>query len=770
MDNRYTTVLSEALMDPVVSSDSVSSTATENASLQNPSNPIDLTNDDVCDEAWDRFPWVQFPGYSKSNHSSRPRTSWIWSHGFRIQHMKRETIMWVCKLCVQQKRSPATRYEDTGGTKNMIAHLQEKHSIDKNGLVKKRKHEVFTKHGESIEQARRNRHVEGFKPRIFKRAMIRWIAHNNIAHVQVESDAFRDMMFEANPGLEKAGCLPSAKTIREWTAADFDIFSHKAASVLSNVPYNIHFTFDLWSADNGLGLNGVFAHWLDETGAKRKLLLSLPEIDESHTGENIAKGIAKIIRDWGLEDRIGYFVIDNAGNNNTCIDQLSAQFNFDAGERRLRCMCHILNLVAMAIMFGQDLEAFMDMDGFEDLEVAAGQLRRWRSTGPLGKLRNIIMWITDKHADGQRLRNFTQLKKELDENGLAPPHSVNSSSGIPKRLHHVSLKRPGDTRWNSHYFAYEAAIDLRYVLDEYCFRESRNHAKAVDQNAERNRLRGSNKKPAKDPEPPVPVTDSLTSEDWSVIVQYMEVLKPIMVASKRAEGNPKEGRAGMLWEVLPTFESLLHHLETVAEDCETSSTQARSVDGTDIDGFQHLKVNIQQGWQKLRAYYEKLDETPIIVVAFVLHPAYRIQKLRQLWSHQPEWIDLWMPKFQEIWQYYKQMDIGLKRNQPHPGTASCLESRQDFLHAFLMDGAELLGSGRHVTQEQADSEWPTHQQDNDSQACDEMDEFQQASDRSFAFVKDPVQFWIQNKDRWPHVSRMASVPNNRIGLSQSSNP
>src|SRR3546814_6128652 len=62
---------------------------------------------------------------------------------------------------------------------------------------------LFTKHGESIEQARRNRHVEGFKPRIFKRAMIRWIAHNNIAHVQVESDAFRDMMFEANPGLEK---------------------------------------------------------------------------------------------------------------------------------------------------------------------------------------------------------------------------------------------------------------------------------------------------------------------------------------------------------------------------------------------------------------------------------------------------------------------------------------------------------------------------------------------------------------------------------------
>jgi hypothetical protein len=326
--------------DFALTSDAVTLTSTNNTSSQKPSNPIDLTNDDACDKAWDCFPWAQFPGYGKSNHSSRPRTSWVWNHGFRIQHVKKDTIVWVCKLCVQQKRSPAARYEENGGTKNMTLHLQERHSIDKNGPIKKRKHDAFMKHGESLEQAVRNRHVEGFNPRKFKRAMIRWIAHNNIAHIQVESDSFRHMMLEANAGLDKAGCVPSAKTIKEWTAADFNTFSDKAAAVLALVPYNIHYTFDLWSSDNGLGLNGIFAHWLDDAGKKRKLLLSLPEIDESHTGENIAKGIAKIIRDWGLDDRIGYFVLDNAGNNNTCIDYLSEQFNFDASERRLRCMCH----------------------------------------------------------------------------------------------------------------------------------------------------------------------------------------------------------------------------------------------------------------------------------------------------------------------------------------------------------------------------------------------------------------------------------------------
>lgn len=70
--------------------------------------------------------------------------------------MKKDTVVWVCKRCVQQKRSLATRYKDTGGTKNMADHLQEKHSINKNGPIKKRKHEAFMKSSESAEQAQRN--------------------------------------------------------------------------------------------------------------------------------------------------------------------------------------------------------------------------------------------------------------------------------------------------------------------------------------------------------------------------------------------------------------------------------------------------------------------------------------------------------------------------------------------------------------------------------------------------------------------------------------
>lgn len=107
-----------------------------------------------------------------------------------------------------------------------------------------------------------------------------------------------------------------------------------------------------------------------------------------------------------------------------------------------------------------------------------------------------------------------------------------------------------------------------------------------------------------------------------------------------------------------------------------------------------------------------------------------------------------------MWQYYKELDLGKKHDQLV--APSQQHTRQDFLEAFLADDAEFLGPYPDITQEEADpAAWLEDQRGVNSYSCDEMDEFQQASDRSFAFVKDPIQFWIENKGRWPHVSWMA---------------
>jgi len=54
---------------------------------------------------------------------------------------------------------------------------------------------------------------------------------------------------------------------------------------------------------------------------------------------------------------VGYFIADNANNNNTCIKELSIEFGFNPLYYYLRYMGHIINLVACMLLFGADSSA-----------------------------------------------------------------------------------------------------------------------------------------------------------------------------------------------------------------------------------------------------------------------------------------------------------------------------------------------------------------------------------------------------------------------------
>jgi hypothetical protein len=54
---------------------------------------------------------------------------------------------------------------------------------------------------------------------------------------------------------------------------------------------------------------------------------------------------------------VGYFIADNADNNDTCINDLSVEFGFNPLYRRLRYMGHVINLVAHMLLFGVDSSA-----------------------------------------------------------------------------------------------------------------------------------------------------------------------------------------------------------------------------------------------------------------------------------------------------------------------------------------------------------------------------------------------------------------------------
>jgi type IV pilus biogenesis protein CpaD/CtpE len=91
------------------------------------------------------------------------------------------------------------------------------------------------------------------------------------------------------------------------------------------------------------------------TFKSQAIVIGIPEQTESHSGDNIATQIISTIKDYGIQpNQIGYFMLDNATNNDTAMEAIADEFGFDAKQRRLRCAGHIINLIARSLLYGFD--------------------------------------------------------------------------------------------------------------------------------------------------------------------------------------------------------------------------------------------------------------------------------------------------------------------------------------------------------------------------------------------------------------------------------
>lgn len=144
---------------------------------------------------------------------------------------------------------------------------------------------------------------------------------------------------------------------------------------------------------------GVVAHYTDKSFKNRTTMITLKRLHESHSGENMGILLIEIIKDYGLEERLGYFITDNAGSNDTCVEYiLSTLFpnlsETERKQRRLRCFGHILNLACYSYLYGHDPELFeVEIILLDALAHENKELRAWRKQGPIGKLHNIVVFI-----------------------------------------------------------------------------------------------------------------------------------------------------------------------------------------------------------------------------------------------------------------------------------------------------------------------------------------------------------------------------------------
>ena len=106
--------------------------------------------------------------------------------------------------------------------------------------------------------------------------------------------------------------------------------------------------------------------------------------------------VIAVIREYDIARRLGFFVLDNAESNDTCVDAVlkAVRPDLEKKARRLRYLGHIMNLAAQALLFDTNTDAFTaEILVATKLRHERKLLNIWRKRDSLGKLHNIVKFI-----------------------------------------------------------------------------------------------------------------------------------------------------------------------------------------------------------------------------------------------------------------------------------------------------------------------------------------------------------------------------------------
>ncbi|KAI8402177.1 hypothetical protein FOFC_17482 [Fusarium oxysporum] len=619
--------------------DVLSSSTLAVASLTTPA--PSLQEETPHEEVEHQYLWRCFPDYVWSQRV-RDTPSWVWGFGYDVEDSSGGR-RWVCRRCIQNK-NPKPRSFAEKGIQNANAHLFKGHGIrappDKTkSAAEKKAEKLKAKDQRSIaevmkldtrlprEQDIANSLVKGFDRKHFQRLLLEWIIEENHAFSVCEQGRLRQIFEYLNPLVKITDANITRTTIRRKVLSAYEMHKDKVVAALKQSCGLIHVSFDGWKSGNRHSLYGIACFFRDENSQSRKLALGVPELRTRHFGHNIAAEILDVLDAYGIQDKIGYFTLDNAESNDKAMEVIGGELGFVGSRRRGRCFGHTLNLSAKALLFGHNVEVFEEqLSGEAALSEAEHTL--WRRKGPVGKLHNLVV-------DVRRSDQLTYLLRGIQRSEF----DLSSDPRIRARQP-VDLIIDNDTRWLSQLYMIRRAIILRPFIEQLVLK----HRQQWEQD-NRSKRTGNLRKSAREPRICLE-ENQLTVNDWVVLEHLAKLLGFYEDAVKTLEGDGQQrkrkggwvGSYGNVWEVIQGFEFLLE----VLEDYKQLASE--------IPDAEHFRINVNLGWEKLNKYYSRLDETPIYYTALALHPAFRWGYFENEWKDNTKWVMKAKQMVREVWE------------------------------------------------------------------------------------------------------------------------
>jgi hypothetical protein len=190
----------------------------------------------------------------------------------------------------------------------------------------------------------------------------------------------------------------------------YDYLKPRVVQQLSRALSKVYISFDgCTTKGSKRGFLGVITHYVDSKAELRDVPIALPQLTGAHSGEMMAEVVIETLQDFGINvQSIGYFMLDNASNNDCTVEVLAHKYGFNAAHQRLRCGPHMLKLIGQTLLWGKDGDAF-DNDACK-LHDKRDFMEEWRYVGPLGLLLSVTNYI----------KMPQQHKLFEDCNGLSP--------------------------------------------------------------------------------------------------------------------------------------------------------------------------------------------------------------------------------------------------------------------------------------------------------------------------------------------------------------
>ncbi|KAJ3455467.1 hypothetical protein MRS44_016949 [Fusarium solani] len=549
-----------------------------------------------------------------------------------------------------------------------------------------------------------------FCPEGLRLLLLDWVTYHNLPFRTVDTPRFQRILQYISPVVKNED-LPSRQLLRKMLMNEYQRAIGPVTEPLQTARSQIHFSFDGCTSRKNFSFLGINANFIDCDWRHQKLLLSLNPVSSRHCGNNLADEVADTLSFWKIEKQIGYFTLDNASNNDTAMEFLGKEFDFDDKERRLRCAPHIVHRVVRAMLYGNS-KVNAEVIATTPEEIGNDISDEDEGVAIRHALRAVDQYATtDEDEDDEE--DISDGSDESDEVGNEP---VTVDPFEPIEANFSVLFSP--TAPGLQDFRKNGPMGKLHNMGIALHRSSQLHDLFIQ------------------------------AQDWEIIKTFDLILEPFEVVTKQLQGSSqpdKRSTTGAFHEYLLCFELLLDHLEeaiqgrVLKENAEGEMEIINIFTDVGVETRQLIKVFIKLAWQRLDKYYHLM--TPIAyVAAVVFHPCKKWRLVEQMWNGLPtrrsvEWTEDYQSRIRALWTA-KYKDNPTRFNQPrvNPVAHQSYKRRLNrkigpYRSTMTQTPATVLDEyERYIVEEPIDSA---------------------------QFETDPISWWKLNESRFPALSVMA---------------